>query len=87
MKDKNFLDDIENKSLEELNTLANKIIDNLENKGLEDFVQQYQELLKLNNFIDKKFHQETRSISKKTKNKIDEIISNGKKIKKIIKKS
>tara|TARA_Y100001958_G_scaffold142850_1_gene119419 strand:- start:415 stop:678 length:264 start_codon:yes stop_codon:yes gene_type:complete len=87
MKDKNFLDDIENKSLEELNTLANKIIDNLENKGLEDFVQQYQELLKLNNFIDKKFHQETRSISKKTKDKIDEIISNGKKIKKIIKKS
>ena len=33
MKDKNFLDDIENKSLEELNNLANKIIDNLQKKN------------------------------------------------------
>ena len=67
MKDKNFLDDIENKSLEELNSLANKIIDNLQKKGQEDFIQGYQQLLKLNNYIDKKFHQETRSISKKSK--------------------
>tara|TARA_B100001741_G_scaffold280263_1_gene253350 strand:+ start:302 stop:565 length:264 start_codon:yes stop_codon:yes gene_type:complete len=87
MKDKNFLDDIENKSLEELNSLANKIIDNLQKKGQEDFIQGYQQLLKLNNYIDKKFHQETRSISKKTKHKIDEIISNGKKTKKTIQKS
>ena len=38
-----------------------------------------QELVKLNNFIEKKFSQETRSISKKTKDKIDEIIVYGKK--------
>ena len=87
MKDKNLLVDIDAKSLEELNNLANKIIDKLENKNIEDFVADYQELLKLNNFIEKKFHQETRSISKKTKNKIDEIINNGKKTKKIIKKN
>ena len=34
MKDKNLLDDIETKSFEELNNLANKIIDNLEKKTL-----------------------------------------------------
>ena len=55
MKDKNLLADIENKSLEELNNLANKIIDNLEKKKLEDFIQDYQELIKLNNFIEKNF--------------------------------
>ena len=42
MKEKNLLDDIESKSPEELNNLANKIIDNLEKKSLEDFVQEYQ---------------------------------------------
>ena len=84
MKDKNLLVDIENKSLEELNNLANKIIDNLEKKSLEDFIQDYQELIKLNNFIEKKFQYENKSISKKTKEKIDLIINNGKKTKKNI---
>jgi len=82
MKDKNLLDDIESKSLEELNNLVNKIIDNLEKKSPDDFVQEYQGLIKLNNFIEKKFQQETKSISKKTKEKIDQIISYGKKTKK-----
>ena len=84
MKDKNLLDDIETKSLEELNNLANKIIDNLEKKTIEDFTQDYQELIKLNNFIEKKFQQKTRLISQKAKEKIDEIINNGKKAKKNI---
>ena len=84
MKDKNLLDDIESKSLEELNNLENKIIDNLEKKNPKDFVQEYQELIKLNNYIEKKFHQESKYISKKTKDKIDQIISYGKKTKKII---
>ena len=87
MKEKNLLDDIESKSSEELNNLANKIIDKLEKKSLEDFVQGYQELIKLNNYIEKKFRQETKSISKKTKDKIDQIISYGKKTKKTIQKS
>ena len=84
MKEKNLLDDIESKSLEELNNLANKIINNLEKKSLEDFVQEYQELVKLNNYIQKKFHQETKFISKKNKEKIDQIINYGKKTKKNI---
>ena len=84
MKDKNLLVDIETKSLDELNNMVNKIIDNLEKKSLNDFIKDYQELIKLNNFIEKKFHQETRLISKKTKDKINEIISNGKKTKKTI---
>ena len=87
MKEKNLLDDIENKSLEELNNLANKIIDNLEKKSLEDSVQEYQELLKLNNYIQKKFQQETKYISKRTKEKIEQIITYGKKTKKTIEKS
>ena len=79
MKDKNLLADIESKSLEELNNLANEIVRDLENKDSEDFSQDFQELVKLNNFIEKKFSQETRSISKKTKDKIDEILVYGKK--------
>ena len=81
MKDKNLLADIDAKSLEELNKLANEIIDNLEKKNAEDFVIYYHDLIKLNNFIEKKYHQEIRSISQKTKDKIDKIINNGKKIK------
>ena len=87
MKDKNLLDDIESKSLEELNNLANKIIDNLEKKSLEDSVQEYQELLKVNNYIQKKFQQESKYISKRTKEKIEQIITYGKKTKKTIEKS
>ncbi len=87
MKDKNLLDDIESKSLDELNNLANKIIDNLEKKSLEESVQEYQELLKLNNYIQKKFQQETKYISKRTKEKIEQIITYGKKTKKTIEKS
>ena len=84
MKDKNLLADIETKSLEELKNLVTKIIENLEKKALEDFVKDYQQLIVLNNLIDKKFQQEKKSISKKTKDKIDQIISYGKKIKKNI---
>ena len=87
MKDKNLLVDIETKSLEELNNLVNKIIDNLEKNSLEDFVDDYQKLIKLNNFIEKKFQQESKLISKKTKDKIDQIINYGKKAKKTIEKS
>ena len=87
MKDINLLDDIESKSLSELNNLANKIINNLEKKDLENFIHDYQELIKLNNYIEKKIHQEKKSISKKTKDKIDTIIRNGKKTKKTIQKS
>ena len=50
MKDKNLLDDIKNKSLNELTELANNIIEKLENeKNLELLINDYQKLIKLNN--------------------------------------
>ena len=56
MKDKNLPNDIKNKSLNELRELANSIIENLEKeKDLENSINKYQELIRLNNLIEKKF--------------------------------
>ena len=84
MKDKNLPNDIKNKSLDELTELANSIIENLEKeKDLENSINKYQELLKLNNLIEKKFQITSKNISQNTKEKISELIinKNGKKIK------
>ena len=76
MKEKNLPDDINSKSLNELTELANKIIEKLENeKDLENSIDEYQKLLKLNNFIEKKFHKTNKEISEFTKSKIKNIIS------------
>ena len=84
MNEKNLPDDIVSKSLNELTELANAIIEKLENeKDLENSVNEYQKLLKLNNLIEKKFHTTNKEISEDTKSKIKIIISqkNEKKIK------
>jgi len=84
MKDKNLLDDIKNKSLNELTELANNIIKKIENeKNLELLINDYQKLIKLNNLIERKFQNTSREISQKTRNKINLILNkkNGKKIK------
>ncbi len=84
MKDKNLPIDIKNKSIDELTELANSIIENLEKeKDLENSINKYQELLKLNNLIEKKFQITSKNISQNTKEKISEFIINkdGKKIK------
>ena len=84
MNEKNLPDDIVSKSLSELTELANEIIEKLENeKDLENSVNEYQKLLKLNNLIEKKFHTTNKEISEYTKSKIKTIIShkNQKKIK------
>ena len=84
MKDKNLPNDIKNKSIDELTELANSIIENLEKeKDLESSTNKYQELLKLNNLIEKKFQITSKNISQNTKEKISELIINkdGKKIK------
>ena len=74
MKDKNLLDDIKNKSLNELTELANNIIENLENKkDLESSISDYQMLIKLNNLIEKKFQNNSKKISQLTKEKISKI--------------
>ena len=82
MKDKNLLDDIKNKSLNELTELANNIIEKLENeKNLELLINDYQKLIKLNNLIERKFQNTSREISQETRNKIKLILNkkNGKK--------
>ena len=72
MKDKNLLDDIKNKSLNELTELANNIIEKLENeKDLEASINDYQKLIKLNNMIEKKFQSTSKEISQETRNKIN----------------
>jgi hypothetical protein len=55
MKDKNLLADNNTSTLDELTDQANRIIENLENeKDLNNSVESYQQLLKLNNIIEKK---------------------------------
>ena len=84
MKDKNLPNDIQSKSVEELTDLAVNIIENLENKkNLENSVEEYQMLIKLNNLIEKKFQKNSKQISENTKSKIKSILQNknGKKTK------
>ena len=83
MKEKNFPDDINSMSLNELTKLANQIIDNLENeKNLESSINDYQKLIKLNLLIEKKFQRSSKNISENTKIKIKEIsVKNEKKVK------
>ena len=74
MKEKNLPLDYQHSSLEELTEKANSIIESLENeKNLNNCVDSYQELLKLNNLIEKKFQKNLKSISEKTNNKITNI--------------
>ena len=83
MKDKNLPDDIKNKSLDELTELANNIIRNLENKkNLEDSLEEYQKLIKLNIIIENQFQKLSKELSQSTKDKIENIKNkNEKKIK------
>ena len=75
MKDKNLPLDYDNRTLEELTDEANQMIKSLEEKDdLDNSVESYQELLKLNNLIEKKFQKNFRSISEKTNIKIKEIL-------------
>ena len=80
MKDKNLLDDIKTKSLNELTELANNIIEKLENeKDLEASINDYQELIKLNNLIEKKFQNTSKEISEETRSKINIILKKNEK--------
>tara|TARA_B100002051_G_C16705455_1_gene623497 strand:+ start:1579 stop:1812 length:234 start_codon:yes stop_codon:yes gene_type:complete len=75
MKDKNLLDDIRDKSIDELTEMAKNIIINLEkSKDLENSVSDYQKLIKLKNIIDKKFKYSSKEIIKNTKDKINNIL-------------
>ena len=76
MKDKNLPNDYNSLSLEELTKEANKMIEDLENqKNLENSIENYQRLIKLNNIIEKKFQKDVKSINEKTKEIISKITS------------
>ena len=80
MNEKNLPDDIHLKSLKELTTLANKIIENLENKkDLESSLDEYQKLLKLNILIEKKFQTSSKEIADKAKSTIKDILKKNEK--------
>ena len=76
MKEKNLTNNNYNTlSIEELTKLANKIIEDLENqKNLDDSIEKYQKLLKLNSLIENKFKENVKDISKKTRENILKII-------------
>ena len=79
MKDKNLPDDIKSKSLSELTEEINNIIEQLEKeKNLENSLEDYQKLIKLNNIIEKKFQNSSKKISLKTRDKISQILNNKK---------
>ena len=74
MKDKNLPNDYNSLSLEELTIEANKMIEELENqKDLGNSLDKYQNLIKLNNIIVKKFQINIKEINEKTKEKIFKI--------------
>ena len=76
MKDKNLPNDYNSLSLEELTKEANKMIEDLENqKNLENSIENYQGLIKLNNIIEKKFQKDVKDINEKTKEYISKITS------------
>ena len=76
MNEKILPDDIELKSLSELTDIADRLIQKLENKkNLEESIEDYQYLIKLNNIIEKKFQKDSKNISESTKIKIEELTS------------
>ena len=76
MKDKNLPNNYNTLTLEELTIEANKMIEDLENqKDLQGSIEKYQNLLKLNNIIEKKFIADVREINEKTKENILKITS------------
>ena len=74
MNEKILPDDIESKSLSELTDIADRLIQELENKkNLEESIDDYQYLIKLNNLIEKKFQKNSKNITESTKLKIEKL--------------
>ena len=72
MKEKNLPDDNDSKSLEKLTQEINNIIEKLEKQeDLKNSLNDYQELIKLNNIIEKKFQKKSKNIKQDMKEKID----------------
>ena len=74
MKDKILPPEYDQSSLDQLTEKADKIIQILEKENdLNNSIENYQELLRLNNIIEKKFQKNFKSISEETKKKISYI--------------
>ena len=74
MKDKNLPDDNNSQSLDELKEDINQIINKLEKeKNLNNSLNDYQKLIKLNNIIVNKFQKKSKNINEITKEKIEKI--------------
>ena len=75
MNEKNLPDDINSKTLDELTQEAQKLINKLEKEeNLQNSILSYQELVKLNKIIEKKFFRESQNITKEVKDKINKIL-------------
>ncbi len=75
MKEKNFPNNNNLESLDELTKEVGQIIENLEKeKNLENSIEDYQKLIKLNKIIEKRFQTNSKNISSETKYKIEQII-------------
>jgi len=67
MKSINIPDNIKNKTLEELKVEISTAITELESeKDLKNSIIKYQRLIQLNNFIENKFKEKSKSITSKT---------------------
>ena len=76
MNEKNLPDDINSKTLDELTQEAQKLINKLEkDENLQNSILSYQELVKLNKIIEKKFFKESQNITKDVKDKINKILN------------
>ena len=74
MKDKNLPNNYNEMSLEDLTKEAYDMIEELEKqKDLKNSTENYQNLLKLNSIIEKKFQKNVKEISEKTKARISKI--------------
>ena len=76
MKDKDLPDDNNSQTLDELTKDINQIIEQLEKeKNLENSLNNYQKLIKLNNIIVKKFQKKSKHINEITQQKIKNIVN------------
>ena len=76
MKDKNLPDDNNSQTLDELTKDINQIIEQLEKeKNLENSLNNYQKLIKLNNIIVRKFQKKSKNINEITQQKIRNIVN------------
>ena len=76
MKDKNLPNNYDSLSLDELTQKIDKMIKDLEGqKNLNNSIEKYQNLLKLNNLVEKKFQKNIKDIFYKSKENISKITS------------